>query len=123
MKRLWAPSLLVLAACVVLACGSGGGSGRQLQSISLNATPATPGIQVVATGHFSAPPLTVTPLPVFWSSAPPPSEYTLTIQPYLTRCPPLQPILIAWAPVDPNAPSTGPMSTKMVNVSFACPDV
>jgi hypothetical protein len=78
--------LLFLLASVILACGSG--NSRQLQSISISRTLNGEQIQFVATGTFSAPPTTVTPLPVDWTiglMAPPPPEYTytLTTQPFV----------------------------------------
>jgi len=78
--------LLVLAASLMSACG-GDPSGRNLQSITIASTANGNQIQFVATGTFSAPPTTVTPLPVDWSngylSPPPPGDvqYTLTTQP------------------------------------------
>ncbi len=123
MRCFWAPVLLLFAASLTLACGSG--SGRQLQSITLTGTwISNTQFELVATGHFSAAPTTVTPLPVFWSLQPSPTQYTLSTQPYVTQCAPLQASLTAWAPVNPNAPSSGMLSsTKMLSVSYACPDV
>jgi hypothetical protein len=115
MKKLLAPSFLVLVACLILACGSG--SGRQLQSITINSVVNGEQIQFTATGTFSAPPTTVTPLPVFWSYAPPPGEYALTPQPFLFSCaePQSPGPIVAMAPANPNAPTTGSVfDTKMV---------
>jgi hypothetical protein len=129
----------LLAACLLfagfwsLACGAsktffgGSLSGRQLQSISIQETESGGEIQLTATGTFSSPPTTVSPLPVFWSFAPPPGQYTLSTQPFLLQCTTTgtypRPI-IAWAPANPNAPSSGSMSgTQMVNASTSinCP--
>jgi hypothetical protein len=119
--------LLLLAGSVTLSCGSGAsGNSRQLQSITINATPSGNQVQLVATGTFSAPPTTVTPLPVFWAIDLPPAQYTLTTQPFLADCTAggyLGPF-IAMAPVDPNAPSSGQISmTKMVSQSTSCTEV
>lgn len=118
------PFLVVLTsvACILLACGSG--SNRQLQSITIN--PAVNGeqIQFTATGTFSAPPTTVTPLPVSWSYAPPPPQYNLTTVPFSFDCahPESPGPIVAMAPADPNAPSSGSMSaTKMVSASGPIP--
>lgn len=126
MKHLWAPSLLILPALLTMACGSG--SSRQLQSITITKTANGQQIQFVATGTFSAPPTTVMPLPVDWTlglMAPPPSiyEYTLTTQPYLYDCANAGAYnlpVVAFAPSDPNAPSSG-TTTKVVVASGGLP--
>lgn len=128
MKTYWAPSLLILRACVPLACG--GGSGRQLQSITITQTANGQQIQYVAAGTFSAPPTTVTPLPVDWTlglMAPPPSTYTytLTTQPYVYNCAnagsgSYNLPVVAFAPTDPSAPSSG-TTTKVVTASGGLP--
>lgn len=105
--------LVLLLTSSILGCGS---SNRQLQSVTINSTVNGQQIQFVATGSFSASPTTVTPLPVSWSYAPPPPEYTLTTQPFLFNCqqPQSPGPIVACAPADPNAPSSGSMSsTKM----------
>ncbi len=51
MNKLWAPLILLVVALLALSCG---GSGRQLQSLSIQQT-HRPQIQFVATGTFSAP--------------------------------------------------------------------
>ena len=119
MNRFWALILLLPVTSLTMACGSS--SNRQLQSISINAVANGEQIQFVATGTFSSSPTTVSPLPVSWSFAPPPGEYTLTTQPFTFQCvnagPYASPI-VALAPADPNAPSSGSMSaTKMVSAS------
>jgi hypothetical protein len=116
--------LLALAAAINLACGS---NNRQLQSITVNAVTNGEQIQFVATGTFSASPTTVNPLPVSWSFAPPPGQYTLTTQPFMFECEVAGPYpspLIAMAPADPNAPSSGSLlTTKMISASaqIVCP--
>jgi len=107
MNRSWAFITLLSAACLTLACGSG--NNRQLQSITINAAVSGEQIEFVATGTFSAPPTTVSPLPVSWSYAPPPGEYNLTTQPFVFNCaqPESPGPIVACAPTDPNAPSSG----------------
>ncbi len=116
---------LMFVACFTVACGSSSSSmsGRQLQSISINATANGSQVQFVATGTFSAPPTTVTPLPVFWFADLPPAQYALTTQPFVVQCG-YPPPIYAVAPADPNAPSSGSLSgTKMIKASTgaACP--
>jgi len=111
--------LLLLATFLTLSCGTS--SNRQLESITIHA--AVGGQQTVfaATGTFSAPPTTVSPLPVSWSFAPPPGSYTLTTQPFTPQCPIPSPV-IATAPADPNAPSSGSTSTTpMITESTPSP--
>jgi hypothetical protein len=113
MKRSLAFFFIAFATALTLACGS---SHRQLQSITVNATGN--GSALIATGTFSAPPTTVTPLPVFWSTVPPPAQYTLTTQPCVVQLDVLPPpaSTIAMAPADPNAPNSGLISTtRMIN--------
>ena len=64
MNKLWAPLILLVGALLALSCG---GSGRQLQSLSIQQTANGQQIQFVATGAFSGPSATVTPLAVMWS--------------------------------------------------------
>jgi hypothetical protein len=125
MNRLWPLILLLPVTCLTLACGSV--SNRQLQSIAINEVVNGQQIQFVATGTFSAAPITVSPLPVNWSLAPPPRQYTLTTQPFAFHCnnagPYASPV-VAMAPSDPNARSTGSISTtKMITTSdpITCP--
>jgi len=126
MNRFWAFLLLLLSVTsLTLACGSG--SNRQLQSIAINEVANGQQIQFVATGTFSAPPTTVSPLPVFWSYAPPPGQYSLTTQPFTFQCDFVGTYpspLIAWAPPDPNAPSSGSLSTTTMmraSAQITCP--
>jgi hypothetical protein len=121
MNKFWAFILLLPVTCLTLACGSSTNSGRQLQSITINAVANGAQIQFVASGTFSASPTTVSPLPVSWSFAPPPGQYTLTTAPFKFQCENAGPYaspIVAMAPADPNAPSCGSISTTtMVSVS------
>lgn len=127
MQKMWCSSLLCPVVLLAVSCG---GSGRQLQSISINQTAVGNQIQFVATGSFSATPHTVTPLAVTWSNgllAPPPPQYSysLTTQPYVMDCganPGVMLQVSAYAPIDPKAPMTG-TTTKVVTAvaSFQCP--
>ena len=124
--RLASPLVPVVAlACFALSCGSG----RHLQSITISQTSSGARITFVASGTFSAPPRTVTPLPVDWTlglMAPPPQRYTytLTTQPFVFDCTASGPSLpvVAFAPPDPNAPSSG-STTKVITASapINCP--
>jgi hypothetical protein len=126
MNRFFALISLLLVASFNLSCG---GSGRQLQSISISQTVNGDQIQFVATGTFSAAPTTVSPLSVEWTvglMAPPPPQYTytLTTQPFTFQCTGSGPYLpvVAFAPPEANAPSSG--STKKVVQAVAtvsCP--
>jgi hypothetical protein len=124
MNKLFAVILLLLATSLALSCGS---SSRQLQSITISQTVNGEQIQFVATGTFSAPPTTVTPLPAWWTFAPPGGHYTLTTQPFVLQCTvsgPYPSPIIAWAPADANAPSSGSLSgIRMVTGSTGatCP--
>ena len=119
--------LVLVLASLILSCGSG--SGRHLQSITLTQTTIDNGeeVQFVATGTFSAPPTTVTPLPVDWTNglmAPPPPtfNYTLTTQPYVVNCTVVGPEalpVVAFAPPNPSAPTSG--TSKIVVTAAAMP--
>ena len=127
MNRFWALILLLSVASLTLAWGIS--SNRQLQSITIRSVANGQQIQFVATGTFSAPPTTVSPLPVDWGIgpfAPPPGnvQYTLTTQPYLFDCTHSGPYLpvSTLAPSDPNAPTTGSLPfAKMVTAFAAIP--
>jgi hypothetical protein len=123
---------LLLAGVLAMGCGSksflgGSLSSRQLQSISVQETESVGQIQLTATGTFSSPPVTVSPLPVFWSLAPPQGRYTLTTEPFVLQCTftgRYPSPIIAWAPANPSAPTSGSISgTQMVNasISVTCP--
>jgi hypothetical protein len=124
LTRLLSCLLLIFASAWLI---TGCGSGRHLQSISLTQTTINNGqaVQFVATGTFSAPPTTVSPLPVEWTNglmAPPPPtyDYTLTTQPYVVNCTavgPEIPQVVAFAPPNPNAPTSG--SSKIVVTAAA----
>lgn len=83
-----------LAAMFLIACG--GGSNRQLQSITVNPSSATAQsgqAQFTATGQFNADPMSVTPAMVAWVQTgvgfdPPgdPIAFTLTSQPFTGKC-------------------------------------
>ena len=113
-------------ASLALGCG---GPGRHLESITLTQTAINNGqeVQFVATGTFSAPPTTVSPLPVDWTSglmAPPPPtySYTLTTQPYVVNCTvvgPEAPQVVAFAPPEPNAPVSGNSKTVVTAATRA----
>jgi len=123
MHRFWALALLLTL--LTLGCGSGS-SNRQLQSITIKAVANGQRVQFLATGTFSAPPTAVSPLPVFWTFAPPDPQYTLTTEPFLFNCeqPESPGPIVAMAPANPGAPSSGSISTiKMVTTSgpISCP--
>ena len=119
--RLASPLIPVLAlACFALSCGSS----RRLQAITISQTASGTQVTFVATGTFSAPPTTITPLPASWFVGTLGAQYTLTTQPFSARnvCPPdANPpvgLLVAIAPADPNAPSSGSVSgTKMIQAT------
>ncbi|HVN19804.1 MAG TPA: hypothetical protein VMU05_13550 [Dongiaceae bacterium] len=129
MKRSWTCFFLFIVTFVTLSCGSSSQS-RHLQSITVSQTVSGHQVQFVATGTFSAPPTTVTPLAADWMlgmPAPPPNQwtYTLTTQPYVYDCANLNPVnpgqVTAFAPTDPSAPGSG--TTKKVvtaTLAFSC---
>jgi len=132
MNRFWPFFILLATASMILACGSSTSSSRQLQSITINSTVSGQQVQFTATGTFSAPPTTVSPLPVgdlgIGPFAPPPEnvQYTLTTQPFLFDCTGSGPYLpvSTLAPSDPNAPTTGSLPWAKVVTSTApipCP--
>jgi hypothetical protein len=94
-------------------CGSGGR--RQLESIAINSG-GNINMQYTATGMFNREPTPVSPLPVSWyvvNSAFSPAVvqpiygYVLTTQPYTLSPCLLTDTVVALAPADPNAPSSG----------------
>lgn len=129
MHRLRCPSLLVPSILLTLSCGAS--NGRKLQSISISKAVNGTRIQFVASGTFSASPMTIAPLPVDWSNgllAPPPPQYTytLTTQPYVFDCSDASSGAMvqvsAFAPADPNAPMSGTTKTVVSgSASLACP--
>jgi len=119
MNRFWALIVLASAASLTLSCGSS--NNRHLQSITIDDNLMGAQNSFVATGTYSAPAISVTPLPVSWSYAPPPGTYTLTTEPFTPQCPAPSPI-VASAPMDPNAPSSGSTSSvTMIMQSTASP--
>ena len=125
MHRFRVLTLLLPLTLITPGCGSGS-SNRQLQSITIKAVRNGQQVQFLATGTFSAPPTAVSPLPVFWTFVPPDPQYTLTTQPLLFSCePPESPgPIVAMAPANPDAPSSGSISTtRMVTTSgpISCP--
>jgi len=131
MNRLCTLILLLLVTSLTLSCGSGSDSNRQLQSITITQTANGQQIQFVATGHFSSPPLSVASIPVEWSiqlMAPPPTQYTLTTQPFGFDCSATEQSsggptpIVAYAPSNANAPVRGSWS-GMVQAStvVTCP--
>jgi hypothetical protein len=128
MMRPWASFslfLLLLAASLALNCG-GGSSNRQLQSITINGVGNCCEVALTATGTYSAPPTTVNPLPTSWYIQDPTGGYQLTTQSFVINCDSRPPgnTVTAMAPVDPNAPSSGSISTtKMVTATapIQCP--
>jgi hypothetical protein len=126
--RFASPFIPVIAfACFALGCRSS----RRLESITISQTTSATQSTFVATGTFSASPTTVTPLPVSWNVGDVAAQYTLTTQPFSSSnvCPPVDNpvadgVLIAVAPADANAPSSGSVSgTKMIQATgpFVCP--
>jgi hypothetical protein len=59
---------LCLAASITLACGAGFNPQREIEYLSVSPTTAEgPEAQFTATGTFTMPPVTVTPLPATWA--------------------------------------------------------
>jgi hypothetical protein len=126
MNKYCALLLLLPVTSLTLACGNGSDPGRQLQSITITQTANGQQIEFVATGHFSSPPMTATPIPVEWSiqlMAPPPSQYTLTAQPFMFGCSDSGPTpIVAYAPSNANAPLSGSWSGMVqASVVITCP--
>ena len=123
MLRLSALLLVSLVPFAAVSCGTG--THRDLQSITISSTANGQQISFVATGTFTAPPTTVTPLPVDWTlglMAPPPKQftYTLTTQPYVFDCSNAGSAnlpVVAFAPINPSAPSSGTTTTVVTAAS------
>ena len=116
LAKSWAPIIATLSASLFLAttlgCGSRSSS-RQLRSITLNGTGMIQ-FQFTATGTFNASPTTVNPLPVSWYVVdlnPSGVAYTLTSQPFQVSC--QNSLLIAVAPMDPKAASSGTIPSQV----------
>jgi hypothetical protein len=115
MAKSWAPIIATLSASLFLAAnlGCGNSSHRQLQSIAINGTGMIQ-FQFTATGTFNASPMTVNPLPVSWYTVdlnPSGVAYTLTSQPFQVSC--QNSLLIALAPTDPKAASSGTIPSQV----------
>jgi len=102
----------------ITACGS---TNRQLQSITISSG-GNISMQYAATGTFNKAPTTVSPLPVSWyvvnsaviaDVSPPDYGYTLTTQPYSLNPCVLTDTVVALAPMDPNAPTSGGIPSKV----------
>jgi|SRR5580704_2933618 hypothetical protein len=120
--------VLLATAYFTLSCGSGS-SGRQLKSITIAQTANGNQIEFIATGNYSAPPMTVTPLPASWGVgpfAPPPPgslQYQLTTQPFQFICTgsgPYLPITV-FAPTNPTAPLNGSLPFSKLTTGSAQP--
>lgn len=133
MTRVWIPSLFVLSALGMLACGgaSEAGNSRHLKSITIAQTVSGEQVQLVATGTFSAPPVTVTPLAVDWASgflSPPATtmSYSLSAQPFVFKCTAsgVYAQVTALAPSSQSAPSSGTIAWSNLTMGHAainCP--
>ena len=117
MRKPSAPLFVLLLVGSVLAAtvGCGGGSSRQLQSITANSSGMIQ-IELTATGTFSASPISEAPLPVAWfvvgGTVNPPSDYTLTSQPLDVSCQSFA-VVVALAPANPKAPTTGTIPNQV----------
>jgi hypothetical protein len=130
MSKFCALVSLLIVAFFLLACGSSNQQ-RQLQSVSVKAAVSGMQVQFIATGSFSAAPMTVTPLPVDWSGgylSPPvsPVTYSLSTQPYDFECTTSGEIVqvTAMAPSNPSAATSGSLPwSEMVmgHAAATCP--
>ena len=109
---------ILLVVLGTTACGS---SSRRLESITISSG-GNVSMQYSATGIFNKAPTTVSPLPVSWyivnssvisDVSPPDYGYTLTTQPYSLNPCVLTDTVVALAPMDPNAPTSGGISAKV----------
>lgn len=116
------PGLYALALSALFTLTScGGGPPRVLESITVNAVTSLSGTSFTATGHFSTAPTTVNNIQVAWFQTgiavdPVPNwDYTLTRGSFKGTCygGPAQFYVVAYAPVDPNAPASGSMPFKV----------
>lgn len=94
------------------------GSGRMLESITVDGVTSANGTTFTATGHYSAAPTTVSGIQVAWFQTgidlDPPGpkwDYSMTRSPFKGNCPggPASVYAVAYAPQDPNAPAQGSM--------------
>lgn len=115
-------AVLLLSAGTLSGCG--GGPRRQLQSITVSPQSAVAqngqSPQFTATGQFNTAPTSVTPLAVSFVVRGPGFDlagpgYSLSTQPASFPCiiPGTTVLVIAIAPVDPNAPPSGPMPSQI----------
>ena len=121
MTRLLSFSFAVGLALIFTGCG--GGPDRQLQSITIAPQSGTAqngqSPQFTATGQFNVAPMTQTPLPVSWMLRGPGIDipgpgYQLSASPVSFTCIfPGTYVVVAFAPMDPKAPSSGPMSSQV----------
>lgn len=112
------PGLCALALSALLTLTScGNGPPRVLQSITVNAATSLSGTSFTATGHYNTAPMTVNDIQVAWFETGPAVDpvpkwdYTMTRAGFKGMCSggPAQPYVIAYAPMDPNAPESGSM--------------
>jgi len=108
----------LLVALGITACGSGN---RQLQSIAISSG-GNVSMQYSATGTFNKAPTTVSPLAVSWyvvnsavisDVSPPDYGYSLTTDPYSLEPCVLTDSVVALAPMNPNAPTSGAIPAKI----------
>ena len=116
--------LAILLSLTIFCAGGCGGTStpRQLQSITISPATATAQngqAQFTATGQFNTAPMTVTPLSVTWVERGPGIDiagpgYSLTDGPLKAQCIlPGSLTIVAFAPADPSAPASGPMSFQL----------
>lgn len=118
MEKIPASIVPVVLCTLLVSLGCGGGSRRQLQSISTQATGNTQ-LEITASGTFNASPTSVSPLAVAWYTISPsvdyqggPVAYTLTSQPYSTPCK-TGFSAVAISPQSPSAAATGTIPNKV----------
>jgi hypothetical protein len=114
--------LISLALLAIAGCGSGSTNNRVLQSLSVSPASVTAQggqAQFMATGQFNTSPMMVNPASVNWVQVPagldPPFGYDLTTQPFTAQCftGGTTFTIVAIAPVDANAPSSGVVPTPV----------
>jgi len=112
------PGLCALAFSALLTLTScGGGPPRVLESITIDAATSLSGTTFTATGHYSAAPTTVNDIAVAWFQTGPVIDpvktwnFTMTTAGFRGACGggPAQFYVVAYAPVNPNAPAKGSM--------------
>lgn len=103
-------ALVTLTSC-------GGGPPRVLESITVDSVSSASGTSYTATGHFTAAPMTVNNIQVAWYQTgavvdPVPNwDYTMTKAGFKGTCygGPAQFYVVAYAPMNPEAPASGSM--------------